>query len=133
MSASPPWCEDIPPGQPFPRQITQAIIGCSIMLVIIGPYWLNVRDGESGERRLDQPDDKAHIIPVLVDGASVPSPADLPSSIQSLSDRQAFRLAGDVVPREVDALIEQIGQGRLIPPRPVGQPPQGGAVSSGTQ
>jgi hypothetical protein len=135
----------IPPGQPFPKQITQAIIGCSVMLVIIGPYWLNVRDDDSGERRLDQPgdwvrqeveeglrNDKALVVPLLVDGASVPSKADLPPSIQALSDRQAFRLAGDDVPREVDALIERIGQGRLVPPRPVGAPPPGGAVSSRT-
>lgn len=135
----------IPPGQPFPKQITQAIIGCSVMLVIIGPYWLNVRDGESGGRRLDQPgdwvrqeveeglrNDEALVVPVLVDGASVPSKVDLPPSIQALSDRQAFRLAGDDVPREIDALIERIGQGRLVPPRPVGAPPPEGAVSSPT-
>jgi len=135
----------ISPGQPFPKEITQAIIGCSVMLVIIGPYWLNVRDGEPGERGLDQPgdwirqeieeglrNDKALVIPVLVDGANVPSKADLPPSIQALSDRQAFRLAGDDVPREIDALIERIGQGRLVPPRPAEAPPSGGAVSSRT-
>lgn len=47
----------IPPGQPFPQEITQAILGCSVMLVIIGPYWLNARDAKTDERRLDQPGD----------------------------------------------------------------------------
>lgn len=131
----------IPPGQPFPQEITQAILGCSVMLVIIGPYWLNARDAKTDERRLDQPgdwvrqeieeglrNDKTLVVPVLVDGASVPSKADLPPSIQALSDRQAFQVAGDDVPGEVEVLIEQIRQRQLLPPRAADAPPKGGAV-----
>ncbi len=131
----------IPPGRTFPQEITQAILGCSVMLVIIGPYWLNTRDAKTDERRLDQPgdwvrqeveeglrNDNTLVVPVLVDGASVPSKADLPLSIQALSGRQAFLVAGDDVPGEVEVLIEQIGQRQLLPPRPAGTPPKGGAV-----
>lgn len=101
----------IPPGQPFRQEITQAILGCSVMLVIIGPYWLNARDAKTDDRRLDQSgdwvrqdveeglrNDKTLVVPVLVDGASVPSKADLPPSIQAPSDRQAVQVAGDDVP-----------------------------------
>jgi CHASE2 domain-containing sensor protein len=125
----------ISPGQQFPRQIKEAILGSSVMLVIIGPYWLDARDAKSSGRRLDMPDDWvrqeveeglrhsiAAVIPVLVDGAHMPSKNDLPPSIQALSDLQAFPLAGDDLPREVDALIEGIGQGQLSPPRPAGAP-----------
>ena len=64
----------------------------------------------------------AVVIPILVDGACMPGKNELPPSIQALSDLQAFPLAGDDLPREVDALIEGIGQGRLSPPRPAGAP-----------
>jgi hypothetical protein len=105
------------------------------MLIIIGPYWLDARDSASGSRRLDTPDDWVRqeveeglrhpvsvLIPVLVDGAHMPGKNDLPASIQALSDLQAFRLHGDDLLREVDKLIEGIGQGRLSPPRPAGAP-----------
>jgi CHASE2 domain-containing sensor protein len=123
------------PGQQFPRQIREAILGSSVILVIIGPYWLDARDAKSGGRRLDDPDDWvrqeveeglrhsiAVVIPVLVDGARMPAKNNLPLSIQALSDLQAFPLPGNDLPQEVDALIEGIQQGRLSPPRPAGAP-----------
>lgn len=125
----------IAPGQPFPKAITEAIMGCSVMLVLIGPYWLDARDATSSRRRLDEPDDwvrleveeglrntKAVVIPVLFDGADMPGKTGLPASIQALSDLQAFRLSGDDTTGEVDALIEGVGQGRLSPPRPAAIP-----------
>ena len=125
----------ISPGEQFPRQIKEAILGSSVMLVIIGPYWLEARGAKSGSRRLDEPDDWvrqeveeglrnaiAVVIPVLVDGAAMPGKSDLPPSIQALSDRQAFPLPGIDLPQEVDALIEGIGQGRLSPARPAEAP-----------
>lgn len=137
--------KNIPPGQPFPKEIIQAILGCSVMLVIIGPHWLDARDAESGQRRLDLPgdwvrqeveeglrNDKAVIVPVLVDDAHVPGRQELPPGIQALSDRQAFRLAGDDLTQEADALIDRIRQGQLSPPRPAGAPPDGAVPSART-
>jgi CHASE2 domain-containing sensor protein len=136
----------IPPGQPFPQEILQAILGCSVMLVIIGPHWLDAGGAKPGERRLDQPGDWVRqeveeglrndtmlVVPVLVDGASVPGQAVLPPSIRALSERQAFRVAGDDIPGEVKGLIEQIGQRRLLPPRPAGAPPEGVPSSPSSQ
>ena len=132
--------KSILPGQPFPKEIIQTILGCSVMLVIIGPHWLDARDAKSGERRLDQPgdwvrqeveeglrNDKAVVVPVLVDDAHAPRRGELPLSIQALADRQAFRLVGDDLTQEADALISKIGEGQLSPPRPAGAPP-GGAI-----
>jgi TIR domain len=81
----------ISPGQKWPREIQEAILGCRAMLVIIGPYWLAARDPGSGSRRLDDPEDwvrreveaglarpEAAVIPVLVDGATMPGDSDLP-------------------------------------------------------
>jgi CHASE2 domain-containing sensor protein len=118
----------IDPGQEWPREIQEAVLGCRALLVIIGPYWLTVRDAASGSRRLDNPEDwvrrevetalarpEAAVIPVLVDGASMPASGDLPPSLRSLSNREAFVLAGVNLDQEVDTLADGIRRGQLAP------------------
>lgn len=118
------------PGQQFPRRIREAILGSSVILVIIGPYWLDARDQETGYRRLDEPGDwvrqeveeglgnrQAVVIPVLVDGARMPGKDDLPPSMRALTDLQAFTLVGEDLPGEIEALLQGIEQGRLTPRR----------------
>ncbi len=128
----------INPGQEWPRVIQEAILGCRALLVIIGPYWLAARDAASGSRRLDNPEDwvrreveaglarpEAAVIPVLVDGASMPARGDLPPSLQSLNNREAFVLNGVSLDQEVEALVGGIRRGQLGPLRRAGarQPP----------
>lgn len=118
----------ISPGQNWPLTITEVILGCRIILVIIGQYWLAEPGTVSGTRRLDDPGDwvrreveeslkrqYAAIIPVLVDGAAMPASNDLPPSLRPLCEHQAFVLAGADLDHEVDALIDGIQQGRLVP------------------
>ncbi len=79
----------INPGQEWPREIQEAILGCRALLVVIGPYWLMTQDANSGGRRLDRPEDwvrqeveaglarsEAAVIPILIDGASMPARSD---------------------------------------------------------
>ena len=118
------------PGQEWPREIQEAILGCRAMLVIIGPYWLAARDPGSGTRRLDDPQDwvrqeveaglnrsEVAVIPVLTDGAAMPKSDDLPPSLRSLTDRTAFVLTGGSFDQEVDALVDGIRRGQLSPLR----------------
>lgn len=120
----------IDPGQEWPVKIEEAVRGCSVLLVIIGPYWLAARDAVSGSRRLDNAEDwvrreveaglqrpEASVIPVLVDGATMPTRSDLPPELRPLRDREAFVLAGTNLDEEVDALIEGILRGQLSPLR----------------
>jgi CHASE2 domain-containing sensor protein len=122
--------EAINPGQAWPREIPEAIMGCQAMLVIIGKYWLAAPDAAPGSRRLDDPGDwvrreveeclarpEAAVIPVLIDGAAMPDRADLPPSLQPLSERQAFSLSGGNLDKEVGALIDGIRRGQLAPLR----------------
>ena len=124
----------IDPGQEWPQEIQEAVLGCRAMLVIIGPYWLKAQ-GASGARRLDDPKDwvrqevegglaRPALIPVLVDGATMPNIADLPQSLRPLHDRNAFVLAGVNFDQEVDALANAIRRGLLGAPQPTetGQP-----------
>jgi CHASE2 domain-containing sensor protein len=121
------------PGQEWPREIQEAILGCRAMLVIIGPYWLAAGDPGSGTRRLDDPQDwvrreveaglgrpEVAVIPVLVDGAAMPKSSDLPLSLRPLSDRTAFVLTGGSFEQEVDALVDGIRRGQLSPLRHAG-------------
>ena len=120
----------ISPGQTWPREIPEAILGCQAMLVIIGKYWLAAPNAATGSRRLDDPADwvrreveaglarpEAAVIPVLTDGAHLPSRGDLPPSLQPLCDRQAFSLPGNNLDREVGTLVDGIRRGQLAPLR----------------
>ena len=91
---------DMRAGAKFPQVLEQRLAECKVMLVLIGPDWLNAAD-EQGQRRLDDPDDWVRleishalkrnitVIPVLVNGAALPPKAKLPDDIRGLLDHQA--------------------------------------------
>jgi CHASE2 domain-containing sensor protein len=112
-------------GQEWPRRIQDALRGCSVMLVLISESWL-ARDGAGGAPRIDDPRDwvrreietvlrrpDAIVVPVLLDGATMPAATDLPESLRALADHQAVRLTADSLAADIDALIESIEQGRI--------------------
>ena len=94
--------EAIEIGTAFPEQIAKALERAEALIVLIGPAWLREEDGAPS--RLDRPDDFVRreirwglergipVYPVLVDGAELPTAAQLPSDLASLVDRQATRL-----------------------------------------
>ncbi len=94
---------EISPGTPWQTALDTALATCTALLVIIGPKWLTAAD-QHGRRRLDDPADVLRnevaealrkgrrIVPVLVAGASMPAPADLPEDIQALAGLQAHDL-----------------------------------------
>jgi hypothetical protein len=110
--------DTIQPGQDFVEVLNQAVSNCDVMLVLIGPKWLNITD-ENGRRRLDDPDDfvrieiksaieqKKVIIPVLLQGANMPCEEELPTGLGSLHRRQAFRI-GQHVAGDVNELAQAI-------------------------
>ncbi|MEZ5538032.1 MAG: TIR domain-containing protein [Thiolinea sp.] len=95
--------DDIPLGTDFVNILNNNLKDCTMMLVVIGPQWLDIRDSQ-GNRRLENADDFVRlevaraikqgfiIIPVLVNGAAMPSEKDLPDDLQPLSRRQALEL-----------------------------------------
>jgi TIR domain len=94
---------DIHPGKDFRRAIDDNVSQCAVLLAIIGTGWINARDAE-GTRRLDQPNDFVRleiasalardidVIPVLVHGARMPAPADLPENLQDLAYRNGVEI-----------------------------------------
>jgi hypothetical protein len=96
------------------RQIDDALKQCCVMLVVIGPQWLSIKD-ESGVRRLDRVEDvhrweiatalsreNVTVIPVRADGVAMPKAADLPIDIRLLADQQSRELSVNRDRRTVD-------------------------------
>jgi hypothetical protein len=114
---------DMRAGAKFPKVLEQRLAECKVMLVLIGPDWLNATD-EQGRRRLDDPDDWvrleiAHalnrnitVIPVRVNGAELPSKGNLPSDIRGLLDHQAVSVTLAGFRNEMSGLVRDI---RSIP------------------
>jgi TIR domain len=91
-------------GEDFAEVITAAVGSCDMLIALIGDQWLTSAD-EAGGRRLDDPDDfvrleieaaltrNVRVIPILVDGASMPRADELPDSLARLVRRQALELS----------------------------------------
>ena len=93
--------QDIELGGDFPEVIREAVENARIALVVIAHRWLEVRDAD-GNRRLDDPEDWVaeevrlalehvpNVVPLLIDGARLPQPDELPAALRSLPNKQTF-------------------------------------------
>ena len=111
--------DSILPGVDFSQAIAQAVGSCRVLLAIIGRSWLAAAD-QKGRRRIDDPQDLVRleieaaldrnvlVIPVLVDGAVMPTSGDLPDNIHKLSRRNALRVDNESFRRDFDWLFEVI-------------------------
>jgi hypothetical protein len=98
--------DSIEAGTDFAEAIKAALESCRVLIALIGPRWLTVSDAE-GRPRLDDPDDyvryeirtalehRARVIPVLVDGATMPRPRQLPDDLARLSRLNALPMSYD--------------------------------------
>jgi hypothetical protein len=94
--------ENIPFGTDFRQHIKGELLSCDLVLVIVGPKWLG--PGKGRRFRIWEESDPVRIeletalqkdipvVPVLVNGARMPAPSDLPESLQDF----AFRNAAEV-------------------------------------
>jgi len=104
--------EDVCPGEDFAKTIQDGIAHCAVVVVVIGPQWLELLRSHS-------PDDNDYvcleieaalkagsaIIPARVGGASMPREADLPLSLRELSRREAV----DIRDVSFDADVRKLG------------------------
>lgn len=129
-------------GEDFVERTVSVVESCRALLVVIGRHWLDSRDAE-GRRRLDNPDDYVRleiraalrrapqlvIIPVLVQGATMPRNEDLPADLQPLSRRNALTLPDERWHTEIGHLIEFLEALIRVPSMPTsatedGHPPR---------
>ena len=117
------------PGQDYVKAIEQKLAACRVMLVVIGREWLDARR-VAGGRRLDEPYDLVRleitaglarpdvlVVPVLVEGASMPDASELPESIRPLARRHAASVRDETWDADVDRLVAIIND--AAPPSPV--------------
>ena len=120
-------------GYDFRSEIDQKIKVCSIAIVVIGDEWLAEVDGK---RRIDDENDhvrieieaalrrKIPIIPVLTRGASHPTKAMLPASLEDLAYRHGTSMRHEHFGADMDSLISQmdklLGRQERTPAKPAG-------------
>jgi hypothetical protein len=109
--------EDIKPGEDFVKAIERNLQNARVFLVIIGKDWFAVKDNQ-GRRRLDIPKDyvrieiesalrlKVLLIPVLVEGAVMPKPEELPRTIAALANRHAIDMTDSRWEEDIERLID---------------------------
>ena len=104
-------------GYDFRSEIDETIKVCSIVIVVIGDEWLAQVDDK---RRIDDENDRVRIeiesalrreipiIPVLTRGASHPTKAMLPASLEALAYRHGTSIRHEHFRGDVDSLISQM-------------------------
>lgn len=127
--------DSIDPGLDFTEVVDRALASSAVVVVVIGRGWLTAAD-ERG-RRLDDPGDHVRrelatalargrrVIPVLVQGARMPTVGQLPEPLQPLAHRNAIELSDtrwrfdiDNLTRALDRTVAHVGGGagtRVIP------------------
>jgi hypothetical protein len=111
---------DLEPGVDFVDRITRAVGACQVLVAVIGPRWTSVED-EEGTPRLSEQGDYVRlevetalrrpdvtVIPVLVAGARMPEPEELPDGLQALGRRNALELSDARWRYDVGRLIEAL-------------------------
>lgn len=109
--------DSIEPGLDFTEAIAQAVGGCRVLLALIGHQWSTLVD-QDGHRRLDDPDDLVRlelqaalerdirVIPILVEGATMPRRQDLPDELAKLARRNALRISHESFRQDASRLLQ---------------------------
>jgi hypothetical protein len=96
--------DSIPAGQNFKTYLETELDHCEVLIVVIGPTWISVRDSPTGKRRLDDPNDWVRleieyalkrnilVIPLLIDATLLPPEDQLPGLLKLLRERQTAKL-----------------------------------------
>jgi hypothetical protein len=108
----------IDPGLPFDEAIRHALDQCKVLLVMIGRRWMDKKDGK--EPRINDPKDfvrieiaaalsrNIYVIPVLVDGASMPGEEELPEPLRALARRNAIEISNSRFDSDTETLITAV-------------------------
>jgi formylglycine-generating enzyme required for sulfatase activity len=112
--------DSIPIGVDFVEFLEGWVEQCDIMLTLIGVEWAEGVDPKTGRRRLENPDDFVRIevrkglargipvVPILLDGATIPDRGLLPDDLQRLIRRNAEFIDHRTVDADVERLIRKL-------------------------
>lgn len=106
-------------GVDFHSKIESSIASCDIVIALIGRKWIDAAQA-SGRRRLEDPNDMVrleiaaalrrdiHVIPVLVDGATMPPENKLPADLRPMLKRNGLEIGHAKFNSDVSHLIQGI-------------------------
>ena len=108
----------IEPGLAFDKAIQRALNQCEVLLVVIGKCWLDAPAGKAP--RINDPEDfvrreiaaalarDIRVIPLLLDGARMPTAADLPAPLKALARRNALEVSNSSFQADTEHLITTV-------------------------
>jgi TPR repeat protein len=111
--------DNIPVGFDFIEVLSERVGQCDALIAVIGRNWLSSADAQN-RRRLDDVHDFVRIeieaalkrnvpvIPVLVDGAAMPQPEDLPDPLKMLARRQGIEISHNRFDSDAERLTEAL-------------------------
>jgi beta-lactam-binding protein with PASTA domain len=106
-------------GRDFRKAIDESVATCAVLLAIIGKDWVDAKD-HRGQRRLDDPGDFVRletasalrrdipVVPVLVRGAKMPRPEELPDDLKELAYRNGVELTHARWRSDLDVLLKAL-------------------------
>ena len=105
----------IEPGIPFDESIQRALDQCEVLLVVIGKRWMDKQAGVAP--RIHDPKDfvrleiaaalsrNIRVIPILLDGANMPTEEELPEPLRALARRKALEVSNSRFDADIETLI----------------------------
>ncbi len=111
---------NIPLGVDFVKFINVAVSKCDALLAVIGPHWIDAKRLD-GSRRLDDVNDFVRIeitsalnrgvpvVPLLLEGTSMPRPEQLPDELKPLTRRNALSVRHSSFDADIDKLVRELG------------------------
>jgi hypothetical protein len=119
--------ENLEPGADFTEAISRSLSICDVVLVVIGPRWTGPREGQPP--RIQEENDwvrlevatalqrNVRVVPLLVDGGSLPRLEDLPPDLQPLLRRQSMEISNKRWRYDTEQLISFLVNTAGITPR----------------
>jgi hypothetical protein len=106
-------------GVDFVQTIQEAVGSCDVLLAVIGPSWLTVTNANGNSRLSDQNDfvrvevltalqRDIRVIPLLVQGAHMPSEKDLPAELSAFARRNGMGIEHASFDSDVNLLVTKL-------------------------
>ncbi|MGE0697744.1 MAG: SUMF1/EgtB/PvdO family nonheme iron enzyme, partial [Hyphomicrobiaceae bacterium] len=107
----------IKPGEDFHDVLGAKVGGCRVLVAVIGPRWLDILEARTREGsdfvRIELAEGLARgvrVVPVLIDGARMPSEDVLPDDLKPLARRNAVLVRAETFRADADQLIAFLRQ-----------------------
>lgn len=111
--------DEIQAGESFEQRIRSAVEKCAVALVLIGPEWRGASEAGAAARIFDERDfvrlevrealsGKPKVIPVLVNGARMPSRDELPADLAPIVSLNAIPARHESFRRDADFIADAV-------------------------